>query len=344
MTATVAPFPKHQFFDTNGDPLTGAKLFTYLAGTSTKATTYQDANQVTDNANPLTLDAAGRCSLFQPIGTSYKYVLAPSTDTDPPASPYWTVDNVTAVPTGSSNLEVSGTAGETLTEDDLCYISDGSGGQTIGRWYKADKDQTYSSTEPQVLGFCLGTVANGGTTTFRVIGEMTGLSGLTAGTVYYVGDSGALTSTAPTNARPVGVANTTTTLIMSQWVLAPEPAAETKAIIFQIGAPGGGVISTGVKGYVQIPVGFHPTGWTLLADASGSIVIDVWADSYANFPPVVADSIAGSEKPTLSAAQKGQDLTLTTWSDIDSGDVIAFNVDSAATVQCVWLTIRGTLT
>ena len=32
---------------------------------------------------------------------------------------------------------------------------------------------------------------------------------------------------------------------------------------------------------------------------SGSIVIDVWKDTYANFPPIVADTITASAKPTL---------------------------------------------
>ena len=84
------------------------------------------------------------------------------------------------------------------------------------------------------------------------------------------------------------------------------------------------------------------TGWTLLADQSGSIVIDVWKDSYGNFPPTVADTIAGTEKPTLSSEQKNQDLSLSTWTqDIDAGDVLAFNVDSATTVEQVTLTLRG---
>ena len=116
-----------------------------------------------------------------------------------------------------------------------------------------------------------------------------------------------------------------------------------KAIVISIGSPGAGVIATGVKAYVEIPVSMKITGWTLLADASGSIVIDVWKDTYANFPPVVGDSIAGSEKPTLSSQQKNQDLALSMWStvNIDAGDILAFNVSSATTVQQVTLTLRG---
>jgi hypothetical protein len=105
---------------------------------------------------------------------------------------------------------------------------------------------------------------------------------------------------------------------------------------------GGSAITTGQKGHIEIPFACTITGWTLLADQSGSIVIDVWKDTYANFPPTVADTIAGSEKPTLSSVQKNQDLTLTTWStSVAAGDILAFNVDSVSTVTRVTLSIRA---
>jgi len=107
---------------------------------------------------------------------------------------------------------------------------------------------------------------------------------------------------------------------------------------------GGAAITTGVKGYLEIPFAMTITGWTLVADQSGSIVIDVWKDTYANFPPTVADTIAGTEKPTLSSAQKNQDTSLTTWTtSVAAGDIIGFNVDSAATVTKVTLVIKGQL-
>jgi hypothetical protein len=105
---------------------------------------------------------------------------------------------------------------------------------------------------------------------------------------------------------------------------------------------GGSAITTGQKGHLEIPFACTITGWTLLADQSGSIVIDVWKDTYANFPPTVADTIAGSEKPTLSSQQKNQDLTLTTWTTaVAAGDILAFNVDSVSTVTRAILSIRA---
>jgi hypothetical protein len=106
---------------------------------------------------------------------------------------------------------------------------------------------------------------------------------------------------------------------------------------------GGSAITTGVKGYVEIPYSGTITGWTILGDVSGSCVIDIWKDTFVNFPPTVADTIAGSEKPTLSSAVSNRDLNLTTWTtSVTAGDIIAFNVDSASTVTRVNLTIKIT--
>jgi hypothetical protein len=127
------------------------------------------------------------------------------------------------------------------------------------------------------------------------------------------------------------------------------PTGITGIPIFNLGSfgitidGGGSAITTGVKGYIQIPYDGTITGWTILADQSGSIVVDVWKDTFANYPPLVADSIAGSEKPTLSSVIKNQDLALSTWTtSVTAGDIIAFNVDSASTVTRVNLSINIT--
>jgi hypothetical protein len=105
----------------------------------------------------------------------------------------------------------------------------------------------------------------------------------------------------------------------------------------------GGVITTGIKGDFEFPFAATINSWTLVADQTGSIVIDVWKDTYTNFPPLVGDSIAGTEKPTLSSVNKNQDLSLTTWTtSITSGDIIRLNVDSATTVTRVTLSIKYT--
>ena len=100
------------------------------------------------------------------------------------------------------------------------------------------------------------------------------------------------------------------------------------------------VISTGVKGFVEIPYDCEITSARLVADASGSIVVDIWNDTYANFPPTDADSITAAAPPTLATAQKAEDTTLTDWIvALSAGDWLAFNVDSATTVKQVTLSL-----
>ena len=70
---------------------------------------------------------------------------------------------------------------------------------------------------------------------------------------------------------------------------------------------------------------------SLLADAAGSIVLDLWKDTYANAPPTVADTITASAKPTLSTVVKNESSTLTGWTtSCAAGDVIRGNVDSTS--------------
>ncbi len=108
---------------------------------------------------------------------------------------------------------------------------------------------------------------------------------------------------------------------------------------------GGSAITTGIKGYISIPYACTINSWVLIADQSGSIVIDVWKDTLANYPPTVADTIAGSEKPTLSTATNNTDTNLTTWTTaVAAGDVIGFKVDSVTTVTRVSCIIKVTKT
>jgi hypothetical protein len=87
--AALAPAPKAQFFDANGAPLVGGKLYSYAAGTTTPLATYTDQGGSTPNANPVILDSRGEASVW--LGTSgpYKLRLTSATDVD-----IWTVDDI----------------------------------------------------------------------------------------------------------------------------------------------------------------------------------------------------------------------------------------------------------
>ena len=101
---------------------------------------------------------------------------------------------------------------------------------------------------------------------------------------------------------------------------------------------GGFAPLTGIIGYTVIPYNGTITGWNIVSDISGSCVIDVW--KAAGVVPTVANTIAGTEKPTLTAQQLNSDSTLTTWTTaVTAGDVIGFNLDSASTLTSVNLII-----
>jgi len=72
------PTGKQQFFDINGKPLVGGKVFNYVVATTIPKNTYQDSAQTTPNANPVILDARGQCSMYG--SGSYRQVLKDSAD------------------------------------------------------------------------------------------------------------------------------------------------------------------------------------------------------------------------------------------------------------------------
>jgi hypothetical protein len=103
----------------------------------------------------------------------------------------------------------------------------------------------------------------------------------------------------------------------------------------------GSAIATGVKGDLEIPFNCSITACTLLADQSGSIVIDVWKDSYANFPPTDADSITASAPGTISSDTKSTDSTLTGWTTaITAGQILRFNVDSCTSITRCTISLK----
>jgi hypothetical protein len=222
-TGTLLPNVFPQFCDANGDPYAGYLLFVFAAGTTTKIDTYSDVALTVPNPNPMTLDSAGRPSsggsrlaIYLSAQTSVDVQLALPTDTDPPASPVLTQDNVGAVPPSTVDVDVSAVAGEALTAGQAVYLSAGTGGTTAGRWYRTDGDLSYASSLAGETGIVIADIDSGETGQVRLLGRVTTLSGLTAGLPYYAsGTAGALTSTAPTFARIIGYADGTTSLVVS---------------------------------------------------------------------------------------------------------------------------------
>lgn len=104
----LSPTPVLHFDDANGAPLSGGKLFTYAAGTTSPISTYTNSGGATQNTNPIILNTRGEANVWLTPGALYKFVLSPSTDTNPPTNPIYTVDNISAGGGGSGSPEYTG--------------------------------------------------------------------------------------------------------------------------------------------------------------------------------------------------------------------------------------------
>lgn len=106
-----------QFFDNNGVILSGGKIYTYAAGTTTPQATYTSASGVTPHANPIILDSAGRVpggEIWLTDGLVYKFVIETAT-----AILLGTYDNITGVNSNFVNYTIqeeviTATAGQTV--------------------------------------------------------------------------------------------------------------------------------------------------------------------------------------------------------------------------------------
>jgi hypothetical protein len=106
-----------QFFDNNGVILSGGKIYTYAAGTTTPQATYTSASGTTPHANPIILDSAGRVpggEIWLTDGLVYKFVIETAT-----SILLGTYDNITGVNSNFVNYTVqeeviTATAGQTV--------------------------------------------------------------------------------------------------------------------------------------------------------------------------------------------------------------------------------------
>lgn len=126
VTLAFPPAFCQQFFDRNGKPLSGGRLYTFEAGTRTSIVTYKTIGATTSanrNTNPIVLDSAGYANLVLEVGKSYRLVL---TDRFGVVIKEW--DNVTASSSGEGGgCGTEYTAGEGIKIDDnvigLDYLS-----------------------------------------------------------------------------------------------------------------------------------------------------------------------------------------------------------------------------
>jgi hypothetical protein len=294
-----------------GTPVNGSKVAFLLLGCNGTATfgfpTAQRSGDPTGTSSSITPTAGTHMFVFTFINSNWYYQ-----------------DDVTSVP--GSNTQVLFNSSGSVT------------GSANFTWNDSTKVMTIGSTS--------ATIASASTTLFvqgnplRLQAESTGSVQLETGgsTRFAIDNTGAFLI--------AGSAGTSGQVITS--VGSGQPAIwgnDVGCIVFNVG-DGSTTVTTGEKvtARLTIPFSCTLTGWTILADASTTTTIDVWKDTYANYPATGADIITNGHSPATSAANKATQTNITNWSTtaVTAGDQMGFSVNANNNAHWVQLIITYT--
>jgi hypothetical protein len=197
-----------QFFTNTGAVLTGGKLYTYAAGTTTPAVTYTSSGGGTYNTNPIILDAAGRVSgsgeIWLNDGAQYKFVLKDSNDVL-----IATYDNITGINSNFSNFLANqeiqtATAGQTVFTLANPYVP---GANTLSVFvdgvnqYGPGATYAYLETNSTTVTFVSG-LHVGASVKFTTVQSLTSTQATSAALVSYTqGGTNAVTTTVQAKLR-----------------------------------------------------------------------------------------------------------------------------------------------
>jgi hypothetical protein len=141
--AVLTPSPKMQFFDINGEPLVGGKVYTYQAGTTTPQATYTDNTGATANPNPVILNARGEASIWL-SGANFKFKLTDANDVE-----IWTVDYISAPISGVSPALSGNVTIDTSSSSPALKITQTGTGLAFRVQDEADPDSTPTVVDNQ---------------------------------------------------------------------------------------------------------------------------------------------------------------------------------------------------
>lgn len=211
MAATVFYTPRWRVVDANGDPINGAILSFFEAGTLTPLPVYSDVDLTISLGVTVAADAGGLFPEMFMLPQAYDITLTTSAGV-----PVWSaVDYFPPQAASSANVDFTATAGVAFAAGEGGYVSDGSGALNAGQMYKWDADLAYASETPET-GIAVTAIAAGASGLFRTNGKITGLAGLIPGALYYIsGTAGAISLTPGTFSRQIGQAESTTVLIVA---------------------------------------------------------------------------------------------------------------------------------
>lgn len=236
---------------------------------------------------------------------------------------------VTVVATTNQTLSGLPTIdGVTVVDGSIALLSAQSTGSQNGPWVTHSGAWTRPTWYP----------AGGTTQAFQYITTLVRVGTVYQGTIWRMTTAGAITIDTTSQAWVVTpIALNTNTI-----------AAGSNIPISPIGLTLGGigsVIATNTQYDIFIPYACTINSVTMLADQTGSIVVDIWKVAYASYPPTISNTITASAIPTISSSNKSQDTTLTGWTvSVSSGDTIRFNVNSCSSITRLNLVLKVTKT
>ena len=101
-------------------------------------------------------------------------------------------------------------------------------------------------------------------------------------------------------------------------------------------------LAAGIAGDMRVLNNCLLTKASLLAGETGSIQLDLWRSSFADFPPTPVDSIVGASPLTISNGIKMEDPNLIGWTGLCyAGDVIRVNIDSVTNIRTCLITLEA---
>ena len=154
-----------QWFDDNGNVLSGGKIYTYQAGTTTLAATYTNNLGSAANTNPIVLDAAGRvpAEIWFPVGSKFKFVIKTSTETligtydnipsiNDPYSEGSLLSNITGTNTIAATASPTITSYSTGAAYSFIAVNTNTGAVTLAIDGLTAKSVTKAGSQPLVAG------------------------------------------------------------------------------------------------------------------------------------------------------------------------------------------------
>jgi hypothetical protein len=97
---------------------------------------------------------------------------------------------------------------------------------------------------------------------------------------------------------------------------------------------GGNSVTTGIKGYLEVPFACTLTSAKMFFDTSAVARVDIYKDIYANYPPTSADTIISSAGGDTTFSTSGVSATKfsatisNTWTKaVNANDVFGFEVE-----------------